>query len=79
MRSLNFFNLLNPSSRNMALDPASSRNEYQGDSWGQARKADKLTAICEPMSRRCGSLDPSQPYGPSLSITGTALPFYRNN
>jgi hypothetical protein len=33
-----------------------------------ARKADKLTVICEPIV--------SQPYGPSQSLTGIALPFY---
>jgi hypothetical protein len=35
------------------VDSASNRNEYQEDSWGgrgvPARKADKLTAICEPI------------------------------
>jgi hypothetical protein len=30
------------------VDSASNRNEYQEDSWG-ARKADNLTAICEPI------------------------------
>jgi hypothetical protein len=35
------------------VDSASNRNEYQESSWGgkgrPARKADNLTAICEPI------------------------------
>jgi hypothetical protein len=51
---VNVFNLPNPSSRIMApgVDSASNRNEYQesfwGGKWRTARKADNLTAICEP-------------------------------
>jgi hypothetical protein len=34
------------------VDSASNRNEYQESSWGEgrpARRADNLTAICEPI------------------------------
>jgi uncharacterized FlgJ-related protein len=36
----------------LGVDSASDRNEYQESSWGTgraARKADNLTAICEPI------------------------------
>jgi hypothetical protein len=51
---IGFFNWPNPSSCTTALrvDLASNRNEYQESSWGQGRrerKADNLTAICEPI------------------------------
>jgi hypothetical protein len=51
-----FFNWPNSSSRTMApgVDPASNRNEYQEYSWWikggwPVRKAENLTAICEPI------------------------------
>jgi hypothetical protein len=45
---------------------------------GQARKADKLTAICEPISRRFEILSISQTSTPPRPITGIALLFYYN-
>jgi hypothetical protein len=45
----------------------SARN-FPGGKRLPARRADKLTAICEPIVyTKCGSLDVSQPYGPSQS------------
>jgi hypothetical protein len=54
MRSLDFFNLSNPSSRTMALGSiqplteVSTRN-LPGGKGRPARKTDNLTAICEPI------------------------------
>jgi hypothetical protein len=53
MRSLNFFNLPNPSSRTMALGSTQPLTEMStrnrpGGKRRPARRADNLTAICEP-------------------------------
>jgi hypothetical protein len=52
MRLLDFFNL--PQAHcGRSVDSDSNRNQYQKSSWGlkgrPARKADNLTAICEPI------------------------------
>jgi hypothetical protein len=41
---------------------------------GGGKKLLASKAICEPIIyRKCGSLDVSQPYGPSRPVTGIAL------
>jgi hypothetical protein len=54
MSFLDFFSLSNPSRRNVALESTQPRTEmstrnHPGSKGRQPRKADNLTAICEPI------------------------------
>jgi hypothetical protein len=56
------------------LTEMSTRNLPGGGKGRPVRKADNLTAICEPIVYKMLQLDVSQPYGPPRPVAGTALP-----
>jgi hypothetical protein len=76
---VDFFNLLNPSSRTMALASTqplkekSTRN-FPGGKGRSALKADKLTAICEPNVFKLWGSQPLATLRATMASTGIASP-----